>query len=152
MIAWANYAGDISKLCLRVVAIKAWRATKNKFQGWWSVHLGLKLHWFIRILYGAEFLTIFFKKLSRVLLGDCGKKSRQTDLQNDACNRLVPRQYVFMFSLQGVVAPVCSQFPWNRNSSLGVFQWRWKRVILDQNYHILFFLNVYNYHWFCCRQ
>lgn len=82
MIAWANYAGDISKLCLRVVAIKAWRATKNKFQGWWSVHLGLKsvkLHWFIRILYGAEFLTIFFKKLSRVLLGDCGKKSRQTE-------------------------------------------------------------------------
>lgn len=33
MIAWANYAEDISRLCLRVVAIKAWRGTKTKFEG-----------------------------------------------------------------------------------------------------------------------
>ena len=33
MITWADYAGNISRLVLRVVAIKAWRGTKNKFQG-----------------------------------------------------------------------------------------------------------------------
>ena len=33
MITWADYAGSKSRLVLRVVAIKAWRGTKNKFQG-----------------------------------------------------------------------------------------------------------------------
>lgn len=103
MIAWANYAGDLSKQCLRVVAIKAWKATKNKFQGSWSVHLGLKLHWFIRVLYGAEFLTIVFKKLSRVLLVVCGKKIKTnwkylTFKMMPVIVLLVPCQYVFMFS------------------------------------------------------
>ena len=89
-----------------------------------------KIHWFIRILHGAEFLPMYiyifffqetFEGTFRILQWEIERNWNYLTIKlMSVIVLIIPRQYVYMFRLHRDAAPVCNQFPWTRKSSLEV--------------------------------